>query len=175
MTFPMYKYFSSEDLDFLNLTKFSLHFSHFSLFFYTFLNFRTNKIKEKWKKKCKRGGLTTGPYTPGSPACPPPLLLACAMADARQAIPRRRRASSAGDGRRRGAAEPWPGRSGMRGRARGRAQGRARGRAAAHAGQGRVLPVARGVLPAAAQTDGGAGRARAQGAQTALGRAAARR
>ena len=39
MTFHMHEYFSSEDLDFRNITKFSLHFSHFSIFFYIFLKF----------------------------------------------------------------------------------------------------------------------------------------
>jgi len=35
----MQEYFSSEDLDLSNPTKFSLYFSHFSLFFYTFSKF----------------------------------------------------------------------------------------------------------------------------------------
>ena len=33
MTFHMHEYFSSEDLDFRNLTKFNLHFSDFSMIF----------------------------------------------------------------------------------------------------------------------------------------------
>ena len=49
MTFPMYKYFASEDLDFINLTKFILHFSHFSAFFYKLPNFQPKIIIEKKK------------------------------------------------------------------------------------------------------------------------------
>jgi len=39
----MHEYFSSEDLDFRNLTKFILYFSHFSIFFYKILNFSAKK------------------------------------------------------------------------------------------------------------------------------------
>ena len=39
LTIAMHKYFSSEDLDLTRLTKLSLHFWHFSAFFYNFLKF----------------------------------------------------------------------------------------------------------------------------------------
>ena len=48
VTFHKHKYFSSEDLNLRNPTKFSLHFSHFSIFFYTF-----SKISAKINKKNK--------------------------------------------------------------------------------------------------------------------------
>ena len=72
MTFPTHKYFSSEDLDFRNLTKFILHFS---TFFYKFLKFSAEKLN-KYEKKCKRGGAddwaphAREPSPPPSPASP---------------------------------------------------------------------------------------------------------
>ena len=37
LTFHMHEYFSSEDLDLSNATKFSYHFSHFSVICYAFM------------------------------------------------------------------------------------------------------------------------------------------
>jgi len=37
VTFPLYKYFSSEDLDFRNLTKFIWYFLHFSMNYYAIM------------------------------------------------------------------------------------------------------------------------------------------
>ena len=74
----MLKYFSSEDHDFRNLTKFVWHFSHFSVNYYTIMNFQPenrNKIGN-----IKKGGkrLTAGPHMAvgagPAPALPLPLL-----------------------------------------------------------------------------------------------------
>jgi len=45
----MHEYFSSEDLNLSNPTKFSFHFSHFSTFFYNFSKFSA-KIKDFGKR-----------------------------------------------------------------------------------------------------------------------------
>ena len=41
LPFHMHDYFFSEDLDFRNLIKFSLHFSHFSAIYYAFFKIST--------------------------------------------------------------------------------------------------------------------------------------
>jgi len=43
----MHEYFSTEDLDFRNLTKFSLHFWDFSAFFYDFWKISAELNKNK--------------------------------------------------------------------------------------------------------------------------------
>ena len=49
MTFFMHEYFSTEDLDFRNLIKFSLHFWDFSAFSYKLPNFHSNQTTKKTK------------------------------------------------------------------------------------------------------------------------------
>ena len=45
----MHEYFSTEDLDFRNLTKFSLYFWDFSTFSYKLPNFHSNQTTKKTK------------------------------------------------------------------------------------------------------------------------------
>ena len=56
MIFLKHEYFSSKDLGLSNPKKFSLHFSHFSIFFYTFLKFSAEIIISGNKIKQKKGG-----------------------------------------------------------------------------------------------------------------------
>ena len=71
VTFHKHEYFSSEDLGLSNPTKFSLHFSHFSIFFYTFLKFSAEIIISGKQNKTKRG-LTVGPHTSVGAQLPAP-------------------------------------------------------------------------------------------------------
>ena len=71
MTFHMHEYFSSEYLDLRNPTKFSLHFSHFSIFFYKFSKFSAEItfFGKKQNKNKKVGGDDWAPPVRGrSPA-----------------------------------------------------------------------------------------------------------
>ena len=47
MTFHKHEHFSSEDLDLSNPTKFSWHFSDFSMIYYDFPKFTVLKLKRK--------------------------------------------------------------------------------------------------------------------------------
>ena len=47
LTFHTHDYFSSKDLDLRNRTKFSLHFSHFSVICYAFMKFQQKITKEQ--------------------------------------------------------------------------------------------------------------------------------
>ena len=69
MTFHKHEYFSSEDLDLSNPTKFSLHFS---TFFYTFSKFSA-EINNFWKTKQKlKRGLTSESHMPVGAQLPAP-------------------------------------------------------------------------------------------------------
>ena len=164
----MIKYFSSEDHDFRNLTKFVRHFSHFTAIFYTIINFQP-KMGLKHKIENIKRGLTAGPTCQWAPAqLPPPPLFLPARAARGQGGPAaaRHRLPPAEPGRRSGAARSGQGgavRQAQGGARRGKAQrgGHARARRPA-AARGRALGGG-GVLARPGPVGGGGGRWRGQG------------
>jgi len=79
----MHEYFSSEDFNLRNPTKFGLHFSHFSLILYEFCKFHSNQIN-----KSKPTPTPTDLRAPPAEQQREPLLL-CSAPAARRARARR--------------------------------------------------------------------------------------
>ena len=170
MIFTKHKYFSSEDLDFRNLTKFILHFYHFSSNYQTFSQNNKNKNKNY-------------PNLPPLPdSGPHPAVGQGGKGGAPLLCPRAWPLTPAARLRGCSRARPLAGRpEGQRERLA-RRDPHARGRAGARAGQPRAEPsggvgaAARGggAVPAVAgQEDRGMGRRDGEGCSAVSGRAAA--